>query len=48
MIRFDSRSRKDTQQTLKVHEKTETALKDAARISNLLVIVTMGAYKRLS
>jgi hypothetical protein len=36
---IDSRSRKDTQQTLKVHEKTETALKDAARISDRLAIV---------
>src|SRR6266446_2133401 len=37
-----------TERTLKAHEKTETALKDAARISDRLVIVTMGAYRRLS
>ncbi|HLQ24345.1 MAG TPA: hypothetical protein VK138_00535 [Acidiferrobacterales bacterium] len=38
----------DIERTLKVHEQTEAALKAGGRISDLLVIVTRGAYKRLS
>lgn len=34
--------------TLKTHEETEAALKAAGRVSDLLVIVSRGAYKWLS
>jgi hypothetical protein len=38
----------DIERTLKVHEQTEAALKAGGRVSDLLVIVTREAYKRLS
>jgi hypothetical protein len=38
----------DIERTLKVHEQTEAALKAGGRVSELLVIVTRTAFRRLS
>jgi hypothetical protein len=36
------------EQILKIHEQPEAALKAGRRISDLLVVLTRGAYKRLA